>query len=45
MDKDKIAFETHDVNLVNQLSLSGDYRSPVYDTHRSMYILIKRTKK
>jgi hypothetical protein len=45
MEKEKIVFETQDASLVNQLYLSGDYRSPVYDTHRSMYIMIKRVKK
>ena len=46
MEKEKlIAFETADVNIVNQLYISGDYRSPIYDAHRSIYVMIKRSKK
>jgi hypothetical protein len=40
-----VAYETSDVNEANCLFASGEYRQPIYDAHRSLYIMIRRAKK
>jgi hypothetical protein len=44
-DKERVIFETQDCEIANQLYNSKEWRMPVYDTHRSMYIMIKKAKK
>lgn len=45
MEQTKFAVETQDVNRVNDLMASGEWRQPEYDTHRSLYILIRKKVK
>lgn len=38
-------FETEDYRVANDLYNSGEWCKPQYDTHRSKFIIIKRTKR
>lgn len=40
----KRVLEITDYNMVNELDKSGEFRQPIYDPHRSVYILIRKVK-
>jgi hypothetical protein len=42
---DKIVYETESAEEVNQLCLSKEWRQPIYDAHKSKYIMIRKKVK
>ena len=44
MENKKVIVETEDVVEANELAISGEFRQPIYDPHRSIYVMIRRKK-
>jgi hypothetical protein len=44
-EKEKVIFETPDCNVANELWNSKEWRMPIYDAHRSIYVMIKKARK
>jgi len=45
MNQAKIVYETDNPEEVNQLCLSNEWRQPIYDAHKSKYIMIRKKVK